>query len=141
MFLLSSSRAEGPALAATDTSSPVFSCSLSGRVDASLRSLTPTLWVQERECGCWSEKHKLVLPTLFLLPGLSFWEPRASVFPSVKWHRQWGKIDVTASVEVSYSGRMWLFSLFSPAACHLFSHFLQPHGGWTCGLRRRKARP
>lgn len=123
------------------TRARVFSCSVSGRVDASLRSLTPTLWLQERERGCWSEKHRLVIPTLFLLLGLSFWEPRASVFPSVKWHRQWGKSDVKAPVEVSHSMRMWLFSLFSPAACHLFSHFLQPHGGWTSGLGRRKGGP
>ena len=112
---------------------------MSGRVDTSLRSLIPTLRVQERERGCWSEKRRLVIPTLFLLPlGLSFWEPWASVFPSVKWHRQWGKIDVKAPVEVSLPGRMWLFSLFSPAACHLSSHLPQPHCGWLSGLGSRK---
>lgn len=57
------------------TCAHVFSCSVSGRVNTSLRSLTRTLRVQERERGSWSEKHRLVILTLFLLPlGLSFRE-------------------------------------------------------------------
>ena len=49
-----------------------------------------------------------------------------------------GRIDVKALADLSHSGRMWLFSLFSPAACHLVSHLPWPHCGWISGLGRKK---